>query len=168
MVSLGRAENPRQAFCDRWNSSCSRRSLLAFHRCLPNCEAHLDARLDSFQRRRLLPVSRRILLDHRREGLSPLVVPTGSGWHELNRSLPDCSSLGRLHRGESAHQSRIPGLSNIWNRPGTVDGWHHGHVDLLAHLVLDVSEKAVPPHLKPENSSILVGPEGFEPPTKGL
>src|ERR1035437_266255 len=148
MVSRRCSKDSGKALRDRWNTSGSRRNPSACNRSLPDCEAHLDAKLDAIQRRNLLLLPRGVLLVHRREVLSPVGIPAGCCWDEFDRGLPDRSSMGGLHYRQSAYPSRLPDLSIIWSRPGATDAWHGRDVDLLAHTALDASKESLPSYLK--------------------
>ena len=68
MVSIRCAKNPHQALPDCRRAPRPDGPHAALHWNLPDRETHLDARLDALQRRCLLLLPRRILMDHRRQG----------------------------------------------------------------------------------------------------
>jgi hypothetical protein len=105
------------------------------------------AGLDARERRRLLPLPRRLLLPDRGEGVAQMGLPAGGDRHELDCGLPDGAPDGRLHRPLLQDPSGGACLRLCGRRPRAAHGRHRGPASLLADPALDVPAEPVPEDL---------------------
>src|SRR5579871_4820966 len=116
----------------------------ALHRNLPHREAYLDAVLDALQRRYLFPVSGRLLLVDRGEGVAEMGLSPGGRRHEFHGRIPDGPPLRTLHPRLVPHPPGSAFLSGAGDGSGAAASGNGGAAGLLADALLDVPAQAVP------------------------
>src|SRR5215469_453685 len=119
----------------------------SFHGNRACCEAHLDARLDDLQRRRMFPAPRWLLLVNRNKGMEAVDLLADGHWDEFDRRLSDGPSVRAVPDRFAADQSGPRRLPPFRRRTRAVHHRRGRSTPLLADVVVDVPPKTISQNL---------------------